>query len=66
MVESGQVPGNGRIGTISKNCPGSTRNGLNLFEYRKMVESRRVTEKVELERVSKNCPSEYWERVESV
>ena len=31
-----------------------------------MIESGRVPEKAESVRVSKNCPGEYWKRVESV
>ena len=43
MVESGRVPGKGRIRTsIEKLSPASTRKGPNLCEYRKVVESGRV------------------------
>ena len=62
MVESGQVPGKGRIHAsiekhsrrvpenvesvrVSKNCPDEYRKGSNLCDYRKMVESRRVSGK---------------------
>ena len=67
MVESGRVPGKGRIratnqklaGRVSKNgrFGVSTRNWYNPGEYR---------EKVDSVRVPKNCPDEYRKRLESV
>ena len=67
MVESGRVPGKGRIRAstgkrqnpceFQKTFPYSTEKGSTLLEYRKKVESVRV---------SRNCPDEYRNRVESV
>ena len=42
MVESGRVPGKGRIREYGKTIQVSTEKGSNLCEYRKMVESVRV------------------------
>ena len=119
MVDSGRVPGKGRIRAsmeklsrrelekgriclstekggnpgeyrekveslrVSKTVLASIGKGLNLCEYRKMVESgrvsgkgrirasmeklsRRVPEKVESVRVSKNCLDEYRKSVEAI
>ena len=67
MVESGRVPGNGRIRASIENLSQrisekgrmsvSTEKWKNLGEYR---------EKIESERVSKNCPREYRKMIESV
>ena len=61
MVESGRVPGKGRIRTgIQKTVPASTRKGSNLFEYRKMVESGRVPGicriRASIEKLSRRVP----------
>ena len=67
MLESGQVPGKGRIRAsiekVSRRVPEkgrmrvSTEKWKNLGDYQEMVESVRV---------SKKCPDEYQKRVESV
>ena len=67
MVESGRVPGKGRIHTSSEKVSGrvsdegtisvSTQKRYNPGEYR---------EKVESERVSNNCLDDYRKMVESV
>ena len=67
MVESGRVPGKGRIRATIEKLSGrvsekgrigvSTENWYNPDEYLKKVESMRVP---------KNCPDEYRKRVESV
>ena len=67
MVESGRVPGKGRIratieklfGPVPKNARMSVTTGkwYNPGEYREMVESVRVP---------KNCPDEYLKTLESV
>ena len=67
MVESGRVPGKGRIHAIIEKMSGrvsekgrisvSTRFWWNPSEYQ---------EKIESVRVPKNCPDEYRKMVESV
>ena len=42
MIESGGVPGKGRIRASIKIVPTSTGKGSNLCEYRKMIQSGRV------------------------
>ena len=43
MVESGRVPGKGKIRTsIEKTVPAHTEKGSNEYEYQKVVESSRV------------------------
>ena len=67
MVESGRVPGKGRIrASIEKLSRGVPEKGSNLCKYRKMVEFGRVPEKGESVQLSKNNLGEYRKRVESL
>ena len=61
MVESGRVPGKGRIRTsIEKIVSTNSEKGSNECEYRKMVDSRRVPGKgrigASIEKVSQRVP----------
>ena len=63
MVESGRVPGKGRIRAgIEKTVSTNTEKGSNECEYRKMVESGRVPKKgrirASIEKVSGRVPEE--------
>ena len=63
MVESGRVPGKGRIrASIEKTVSANTEKGSNECDYQKMVESGRVpTEdriRMSIEKVSRRVPEE--------
>ena len=59
MVESGRVPGTGRIRA-------STGKGSNLCEYQKLVETGLVPGKGRIHESIEKFPGEYLQRVESV
>ena len=67
MIESGRVPGNGRIcASNEKHCRQVLKNGRISVSTRKWSNPGEYREKVESERVSNNCPDEYLKRGESV
>ena len=67
MIQSGRVPEKGRIrAIIRKFVQTSTKKWKNKGQYWKMIESKRVPEKVESIRLPKNYPNQYRKIVESV
>ena len=67
MVESGRVPGKGRIrASIEKLFEGDPEKSRICVSIEKMLILGKYWEKVESVRVSKNYPVEYRKRVESV
>ena len=67
MVESGRVPGKGRIGTsienLSPRVPEKGRICVSTEKWKNPGEYREI---VEFVRVSKKCPDEFRKMVESV
>ena len=67
MVESGLVPGKGRIrGSIKKLSGGVPEKGPIIVSTEKWKNPGQYREKVDSVRVSKNCHREYQKRLESV
>ena len=67
MVESGRVPGKGRIrATIEKLYRGVSENGRISMSTGKWYNSGEYQEKVESVPLLKNCPDEFRKMVESV
>ena len=67
MVESGRVPGKGRIrASIEKLSGRVLKDGRIIVSIGKWSNLGEYREKVEFVRVSKNFPGEYRKRVESV
>ena len=67
MVESGRVPGKGRIrASIEKLSRQLSKKGGTCVSTEKWQNPNQYREKVESVQLSKNCPGEYRKRVESV
>ena len=67
MVDSGRVPGKGGIrAVIEKLSRRVLKKGQICERSEKWWNPGEYREKVESLRVSKNCPDEYWKRIESV
>ena len=67
MASSGSVPGKGRIrASVEKLSRGVLEKGRLCGKTEKWHNPGKYREKVESVRLSKNCPDEYWETVESV
>ena len=67
MVESGRVPGNGRIRASIEKLSGRVREkGRMSVSTEKWINPGEYREIVEYVRVSKKCPDEYEKMVESV
>ena len=67
MVESGRVPGKGRISASTKKLSGRvSKNGRISVSTGKWLNPGEYREKVESVRVPKNCQDEYLKTLESV
>ena len=67
MVESGRIPGNGRIGASPEKLSlGVPENGRIRASIEKWLNPGDYPEMVESVRVLKNCPCEYRKMVEYV
>ena len=66
MVESGRVPGKGRLRARTKNCPHKYQKTLQSVWVPENGRIRRVPGKGRIRARTKNCPNEYLKTLESV